>query len=41
MMNLIMKKDNEKDNNEPRIVLLNKDNYKELIPIVAETALFY
>lgn len=32
--------ENEKDNNEPRIVLLNKDNYKELIPITAETAFF-
>ncbi|WP_234119371.1 aminoglycoside 6-adenylyltransferase [Clostridium hydrogenum] len=32
--------ENEKDNNEPRIVLLNKDNYKELIPIATETAFF-
>ncbi len=30
----------EKDNNEPRIVLLNKDNFKELKPIVDEKAFY-
>lgn len=30
----------EKDNDEPRIILLNKDNYKELIPIERENTFF-
>ncbi len=30
----------EKDNNEPRIILLNKDDYKELIPIESENTFF-
>lgn len=30
----------EKDDNEPRVILLNKDNYKELIPTDNEEAFF-
>ncbi len=32
--------DKEKDRDEPRIILLNKDNYKELIPIESENAFY-
>lgn len=32
--------ESERSNNEPRIVLLNKDNYKELIPVDDEKAFY-
>lgn len=32
--------ENEKSNNEPRVVLLNKDNFEELVPVDHEEAFF-